>query len=216
MKTLCRFITKHINKISEKMNRSLKSPQLDCICYGKVNYFALNGGCIEIDPSVVLNSEPVGYHVGMPFETTLIADKPDAYIKIGKNTRIHGSYIHAWKGVNIGSNVIIAGGTNIIDSNGHSTNVRYARFRRYFQDEAIEIIINDYVWIGMNCIILKGVEIGECSIVSAGSVVKESVPPFCLVEGNPARVVYTFDPNQALDKSFPIEKLQLEEGFYEY
>jgi len=43
-----------------------------------------------------------------------------------------------------------------------------------------QIIIRDYVWIGANCTILPGVEIGEHSVVGAGSVVTRNAPPlFC-------------------------------------
>lgn len=67
----------------------------------------------------------------------------------------------------------------------------------------------------MNCIILKGVEIGECSIISAGSVVKDDIPAFSIAEGNPARVVRRFAPEDALPENFPIENLKLERGYYE-
>ena len=53
------------------------------------------------------------------------------------------------------------------------------------------IVIGDHVWIGMNVIVLKGVTIGEGSIVAAGSVVNKDVPPHCLVAGVPAKVVKT-------------------------
>ena len=49
------------------------------------------------------------------------------------------------------------------------------------------------VWIGLNSIILKGVNIGKCSIVAAGSVVTKNVPPYTVVAGNPARVVKTLE-----------------------
>ncbi len=183
---------------------------------GEVHVVAKNGGTVAIDPTALLNSRQEGYHVGMPFPTTVIADRPGAVVRIGADCRIHGTYIHAWKGITIGRGVLVAAGTNIVDANGHSSNVRYARFRANFRDVPREIRIDDHVWIGMNCTILKGVHVGECAVVSAGAVVKEDVPPFSVVEGNPARVVRILPAEDALPESFPREKLSSEDGYYEY
>jgi acetyltransferase-like isoleucine patch superfamily enzyme len=68
----------------------------------------------------------------------------------------------------------------------------------------------------MNCSILKGVEIGECSIISAGSVVKDSVPAFCTAEGNPAKIVRRFNSEDALEVGCPLEMLSSEDGFFVY
>jgi acetyltransferase-like isoleucine patch superfamily enzyme len=53
--------------------------------------------------------------------------------------------------------------------------------------------IADNVWIGMNALILKGVTVGENSVVAAGSVVTKSVPANTVVAGNPAAVVKKFE-----------------------
>lgn len=55
-----------------------------------------------------------------------------------------------------------------------------------------KVIIEDYVHIGVGAIILPGVTIGKGSIIGAGSVVRKSVPPYSMVVGNPAEVVYRF------------------------
>lgn len=44
-------------------------------------------------------------------------------------------------------------------------------------------------WIGAGAIILPGVTVGECSIVGAGAVVTENVPPFSIVAGVPAKKI---------------------------
>ena len=48
----------------------------------------------------------------------------------------------------------------------------------------------------MNCLVLKGVSIGEGAIIGAGSVVTRDVPPFCLAAGSPARVQRCLKPGE--------------------
>lgn len=50
-------------------------------------------------------------------------------------------------------------------------------------------MIGDDVFIGTNCIILKGVTIGARSIIAAGSVVTKSIPADCIAGGNPAKII---------------------------
>ena len=51
------------------------------------------------------------------------------------------------------------------------------------------IKIEEHVWVGSNAILMKGVSIGQGSIVAAGSIVTSDVPANTIVAGNPARVV---------------------------
>jgi len=55
------------------------------------------------------------------------------------------------------------------------------------------------VWIGFDACVLPGVTIGEGSIVGAKSVVTQSVPPFTVVAGNPARVIRRLDASKRSD-----------------
>lgn len=82
----------------------------------------------------------------------------------------------------IGNNVAISENVTIRDSDNH-----YLNSRNYKKSKPI--IIKDNVWIGLNSTILKGVTIGEGSVVAAGSVVTRSVPDHCLVAGVPAKVI---------------------------
>jgi acetyltransferase-like isoleucine patch superfamily enzyme len=51
--------------------------------------------------------------------------------------------------------------------------------------------IGHRVWIGANAVVLDGAELGDDCIVSAGSIVSGSIPPRSIVQGNPARVIFT-------------------------
>ena len=51
-----------------------------------------------------------------------------------------------------------------------------------------KIIINDYAWIATNAIILPGVTIGKGAVVGAGAVVRQDVPEYAVVIGNPCSV----------------------------
>lgn len=122
-------------------------------------------------------------------KTSLFVEK-DASITIGNNVGISGACIWAHKNIIIGNNVKIGGDSIIIDSDCHSLDFLK---RRGKQDQKYkiskEIIIKDDVLIGTRCIILKGVTIGEKSIIGAGSIVVKDIPSNCIAAGNPCRVL---------------------------
>jgi len=103
-------------------------------------------------------------------------------INIGDNTSIGDrTEIHAGQGVNIGLNCNISWDVCIMDRDYHKFNS---------PTEIIKPVnIEDNVWIGCNCLIMKGVTIGEGAVVAAGSVVTKDVPSKTVVGGNPARVI---------------------------
>ena len=138
---------------------------------------------------------------------SFIFESNDGFIIIGSHTYIGASSFISKSSIQIGNNVTIAWGCTIYDHDSHSLDYRLRR--KDIDDELRDlregvsfiknkdwncvnskpIIIKDDVWIGMNCIILKGVTIGEGAIVGAGSVVTKDVPPWTLVAGNPAKVI---------------------------
>lgn len=148
------------------------------------------GGGIFIGSHTKVGSSSMQNHVGMSFYTRLLNDGNNSNISIGKNCRINGAYIHAKKEIVIGDNCVIASGVNIIDSNGHEV---YSFDRTSGTDNPKPIKIGNNVWIGVNAVILKGTEIGDNSIVSAGSVVKGVFPPNSIIQGNPATIVKSIE-----------------------
>lgn len=102
-----------------------------------------------------------------------------------------GSRISASDKIIIGDSVMMANGVYITDSDWHGI---YDRTER--SADICPIIIKDNVWLGDHCTVLKGVTIGENSIVAANAVVSRDVPANVVVAGNPATVVKSLDPEK--------------------
>lgn len=77
--------------------------------------------------------------------------------------------------------------TILCDNNSQKLSTVYDE--RIKKTESMPIIINDNVWIGMNCIIMKGVTIVENSIIAAFSLVIKDVPPNSLYGGHPGKLI---------------------------
>jgi acetyltransferase-like isoleucine patch superfamily enzyme len=121
-------------------------------------------------------------------------------IEIGNYCYV-GHHTHIWSAlrISIGDRVLIAHNCNIFDNDTHpiSPLKRHEHYKaiiatghpRQIDLNEKEIVIQEDVWIAAGSTILKGVVIGRCAIVSAGSVVTRDVPPYTIVAGNPALVV---------------------------
>ncbi len=149
-----------------------------------------DGGVIEIGARTKVGVFQTGYKIGRYNSTRLTARGTDSRITIGEDSNLNGVNIFARKSIVIGNNAEIASGVIITDLNGHPT---YSLNRAIGEDKPQPVIIGKNVWIGLNSIILKGTEIGDNCIVSAGSVVKGKFPPNSIITGNPAHVVKTLD-----------------------
>lgn len=143
--------------------------------------------------NVTLNSRNKGYHINMHSPVKLYADRPNAEIIIGDNTRIHGTCIHAYEKISIGKNCLIAANTQIIDGSGHDLSFDNPSNRINTIGDSNPVVIKNNVWIGANSIILPGVTIGEGSVIAAGSVVTRNIPPMVVAGGNPAKVIKSVD-----------------------
>ncbi len=111
-------------------------------------------------------------------------------IRIGDAVMISpGVRISASDEIIIGDGCMFANGAYVTDCDWHGI---YDRTQR--DPQAYPVHIGNNVWVGDHATVLKGVTIGDNSIVAACSVVTRDVPANVIVAGNPARVVKELDP----------------------
>ncbi len=108
------------------------------------------------------------------------------YVLICPGTRISAS-----DDITIGNSVMMANSVYITDSDWHGL---YDRTER--SAALAPVHIGDNVWLGDHSVVLKGVTIGENSVVAASAVVSKDVPANVVVAGNPARIVKQLDVEQ--------------------
>lgn len=120
----------------------------------------------------------------------------NSIIRIGNNVGISSSCIRIKEKLTIGNYVNIGGNCIIMDTNVHQLDYRARRGEKVIDIDDVSTIvqsapvtIEDDVWIGANCIVMKGVTIGARSVIGAGSVVTRSIPADCIAAGNPCRVI---------------------------
>lgn len=109
-------------------------------------------------------------------------------IVIGKNVGVNPyCIIYGPGGTIIGDNVMIATSCVIISSNHNFDRVDIPMTSQGVTSKGIRI--GNDVWLGARVVVLDGVEIGEGSIIGAGSVVSKSIPPYSIAVGVPAKVI---------------------------
>jgi acetyltransferase-like isoleucine patch superfamily enzyme len=125
---------------------------------------------------------------------------------VGDFTLLNGALIMAEEQVEIGSHVLVSWNVGIADSDFHPIAPAQRMqdtfaLAPFYRDRpprppirTAPVVIKDNVWIGMGAVILKGVTIGENSVVAAGAIVTRDVPPNVVVAGNPAVVVKQLAP----------------------
>lgn len=138
----------------------------------------------------------------------LVFETDRGSLRIGSDSFINsGTQLICRESIDIGSEVTIAWGCTIYDHNSHSLDWRdrVEDIRRQRLDleagrsmiaskdwgtvKSRPILIGNRVWIGFGVTVLSGVRIGEGAVVGAGSVVREDVPAWTVVAGNPATVL---------------------------
>ncbi len=105
-----------------------------------------------------------------------------ARIEIGPDALVNGAMLHAKAEIRIGCEARIGFGVRVLDADLHDLDCK--------TPERIEpVSIGDRVWLGAGVLVLRGVTIGDDTVVGAGSIVTSDLPGGCLAVGAPARPI---------------------------
>ena len=151
----------------------------------------LGNSRILLGKRVVLNSSWSSNALNLAYPVTLKTMANSALIDIGDDVGISGSIIVARSLIRVGNRVLVGANCVIMDSDQHNLAVAPSerRYAKPLASQSRAVIIGDDVFIGANSMVLKGVNIGEGSIIGAGSVVTSDIPAFTIAAGNPCRII---------------------------
>lgn len=156
------------------------------ICNQKT--FITGEGLVEIGKNCQFGYRLGGFHRNGTIEFQ--ARLKDAVIKIGSNVNTNNNiFICSAEYIEIGDDTLIGQNVTIMDFEAHSHDPK----KRREIGEISRIIIGRNVWIGNNVMILKDSEIGDNTIVAAGSVVTGKFPSNIVIGGVPAKFIKTID-----------------------
>lgn len=165
-----------------------------CRFYGLAHINKGNGGYIKIGSNCIFRSSTTSNNIGIN-HPCMISCTPiskhgityKAKLIIGNGSGFSGSTIWCFHSITIGNNVRIGANTLIIDGDAHFDDIR--------TPSPQPIVIEDNVWLGANVVVMKGVRIGENTVIGMNSVVTKSIPANCIAAGNPCKVIRPINSN---------------------
>lgn len=117
----------------------------------------------------------------------ILAFGENSEVSVGNNVVMaNGASIQSASKIEIGDNVMIGINCFLVDTDGHDLDPQK---RMTGIPKSSQITIKKNVVIFYNSVVLKGVTIGENSVIGSCSVVTKDIPPNVFAAGNPARVI---------------------------
>lgn len=155
--------------------------------YGKMHITLMENSRLIIGNNVIFRNKTIYNFVGISKESSIYVNS-NAKLEIGENSGFSGVSIYCVNGIKIGKHCNIGGNVSIWDTDFHPLNWELRR-RTTDETKTAPIMIGDDVFIGAHCLILKGVSIGDRSILGAGSVLTKNIEPDSIYAGNPAKFI---------------------------
>ena len=160
-------------------------------CYGLPIIQRHRRSQLRIGRNMELRSTPASNPLGPNHPVIISTRRPGAALIIGDDFGMTGGSLVCDQSITIGDRVWVGANSVISDTDFHPLDPEHRRTDPLDANTAAVTIADD-VFIGMNALILKGVNIGAGAVVAAGSVVTRDVPARTVVAGNPAKVIREF------------------------
>jgi acetyltransferase-like isoleucine patch superfamily enzyme len=152
-----------------------------CFFYGLPCLRRLPGSTISIGQNCEFLSTRTSNLIGINRPCLISTLAEGARVEIGSHCGFSGTVIGCARSIIIGDNVRCGANTLITDTDWHFDDPRAGG--------NMPVIIEKGVWLSVNVTVLKGVTIGENTLVGAGSIVTRSLPANVVAAGSPATVI---------------------------
>lgn len=141
---------------------------------------------ISIGDNCGFRSDKNSNMIGVNRKCMLSTHSKTASISIGNNCGFSGTVLGAKERIVIGNDVLCGANTLITDFDWHGI---LPHERKTSSGDSRPIIIGNNVFIGYGTLVLKGVTIGDNSVIGANSVVTRDIPANVIAGGNPCKVL---------------------------
>jgi acetyltransferase-like isoleucine patch superfamily enzyme len=200
MKLLIKIYLKFLNRLRHDLEKNPKTSNIIKISKSST-----------IDPSVFLRNTRIEGNIEIREGSKLMNGvelRGLSKIQIGRYTSINGPFTDIRALVNpveIGSFCSIARGVNFQEYNHNFSEItsylyRQNLFGEHFKKDVTskgKIVLGSDVWIGAQCVILSGANIGHGAVIAANSVVTGEIPAYAIAAGSPAKIIkYRFDKDK--------------------
>lgn len=187
---ICRWT----GRLAVRVSGVISGPRLDPI--GAPNLALYPGSRIRLGKDVTLISKSFATALGVNHAVVLRTLAAGAIIDIGDRVGISGGSICASKRIEIGDDTMLGANVTVADTDFHSLFPTFRGGHEHSTIQTADVRIGRRVLIGTNAIVLKGVSIGDNSVIGGGSVVTKSIPENSIAAGNPCRVIRMLTPEE--------------------
>ena len=149
--------------------------------FGQTYIYKAKNSTIILGSNLTFRSYPNSNLIGINRNCSISTLHKNARVEIGNGCGFSGTVIGAFTSIILKDNVRCGANTLITDSDWHLDDPRSGISK--------PVVIHENVWLGVNVTVLKGVTIGENSIIGAGSVVTKDIPANVIAGGNPCVIL---------------------------